>query len=578
MKRQPEPIITTAGQEIILDMNMDGRDFAQARLLPFLEESGYVAVPAGADDTEQTTFRFSPWTFRETVEKDGWIQVTGTAPAGTALLEILSAENPAEPETVRSAEDAVIRVCSAIESAVSQGISLPHTGPAGTILLPDGKILFLPETLFTRAAEARQQTEYSALLGCWIHPGLNDMESLLFTEAVYVYRYLTRQLPYPVLYTERRQEDYYDRNFIPVQFMVPEIPEQLAETINGNLGRRGAVRANGRTAASARTRKNSVPCRPVPVTLIKTIPVPQEQSPDVTKKREQFIREQQKRIKRIRFVRKHNTTLKVTGIVFGAVCAIILYSLSDRQNNYIPTGLTSREVCEALYSGMHRMDIAMMQAVCKGSGTSSLLDTMSGFYVTSKVRQSMEPNTATVTPAEWLYLPETSYQIFGLTQLYLDGTSASLYTVPHIRRDKPEPVTTESGRLLQDGDTTTVNAEYYFIHYDGIDSAAVETCNDTVTLEYRKNSWYITGIDHTSRYESFNTADFAAVVDKAVTDAGGSIVLAATRLSAAYPWLPAETDILADGAVPVYRQLQLPAAADDLLDAGLLQPSGQAAP
>ena len=140
MKRQPEPIITTAGQEIILDMNMDGRDFAQARLLPFLEESGYVAVPAGADDTEQTTFRFSPWTFRETVEKDGWIQVTGTAPAGTALLEILSAENPAEPETVRSAEDAVIRVCSAIESAVSQGISLPHTGPAGTILLPDGRI------------------------------------------------------------------------------------------------------------------------------------------------------------------------------------------------------------------------------------------------------------------------------------------------------------------------------------------------------------------------------------------------------------------------------------------------------
>ena len=121
------------------------------------------------------------------------------------------------------------------------------------------------------------------------------------------------------------------------------------------------------------------------------------------------------------------------------------------------------------------MDISVMQAVCKGSGTSSLLDTMSGFYVTSKVRQSMEPNTATVTPAEWLYLPETSYQIFGLTQLYLDGTSASLYTVPHIRRDKPEPVTTESGRLLQDGDTTTVNAEYYFIHYDGIDSAAVET-------------------------------------------------------------------------------------------------------
>ena len=69
-----------------LDMAMGPRDFAQSRLLPFLEEDGGLVCGTS----------LSSWKFTEVVQRGDSICVTGSDFPGTSLLELLCSENTSE--------------------------------------------------------------------------------------------------------------------------------------------------------------------------------------------------------------------------------------------------------------------------------------------------------------------------------------------------------------------------------------------------------------------------------------------------------------------------------------------------
>ena len=73
-----------------LDMAMGPRDFAQSRLLPFLEEDGWLVCGT----------RLSSWKFTEVVQRGDSICVTGSNFPGTSLLELLSNDSTLHDKNV----------------------------------------------------------------------------------------------------------------------------------------------------------------------------------------------------------------------------------------------------------------------------------------------------------------------------------------------------------------------------------------------------------------------------------------------------------------------------------------------
>lgn len=581
MKRDPAHILQISGDTIELDMNMDVRDFAQARLTPYIEEKGWIAIPEGStpEDTAESDidrkYRFEPWGFSETRDDEGFIRIVGHGFHGTTLLEILDTKAQAD-DGIQPADGAtqaqfpptdtikaVQNVCDAIEAGILAGINIPQTGPAGTLVGNDGKILFLPETLFIRAAESRPQVDYSNLLGCWTNPGLEPVEALRFTEAVYAYRAVSGNLPFPLPYTERRHADYYDHNFIPLELAVSGVDTELAKAVNRNLSRQGAIRITKRNTKSVRVQRNGSPCVKIPAQLIQMAHTTPEDEAATAAAREIFSRKQEKRVRRIRFVRKHNTSLKVTALVIlGIVCAIGVY-LDERQDSYTPKGLTSRQLCETLYTGIDTLDVSILQSICKGRGTTALIDSISSFYVTTKVRESTERDTGTFPPAQWLYMNNDRFWIFGVTNLEIDGKPAEAGMLPYIRRDKPEQISSEDGRTLSTGDTVTHTARYYFVHNGGANLVSVDLCSDEITLEYRKDHWIITRVNRTSEHTELDLSEFKSEYAAALEQAGGSVVEAADTLRTNYSWLP-DRDTILEAAATMYDRFTIPAAAQDL--------------
>ena len=557
MKREPTKLLTIEANNLILDMNMDNRDFAQARLIPFIEESGWRAIPEITEEGIET-FKFEAWNFSETSEKEGYIQIEGKTTCNTTLLSILESV-PKNPEIINSVKN----VCKAIQQGISNKIEIPQVGPEGTLLAEDGSILFLPETLFNRAAECRPQVEYSKLLGCWINPALSREEGLYFTESVYIYYALTEKLPYPLPYTDRRCEDYFDKNFIPIELIVPNINSTLAQIININLSRQGAIRIAKKNTASVRVQRNSIPSQPIPLEDIKEIESIKIEDEELRKKRENYEKQLNKTIKRARFIRKNNSLLKILAASFITLIIIILMTINGNQDKYTPKGLTSIELCEALYTGIQNMDITLLQEICHGRKMNSLIDSVSTFYVTTKVRESVERNGGTFTPAQWLYLDNTRYWLYGITNVQIDGKEASSDLYPEIRKAKPKPITEESGIQLKPGDIKTFTGNCYFVYSDGVENISIEKCTDIITIEYIENSWYV--VDFSREYEesSILLKDFNTDYKAELENNNGAVMKSIADLKNKYEWLPTPAEMVV-GATKLNSKLDLKQAQDDL--------------
>lgn len=550
MSKRRTEITSFSGTKLVLDMGMDARDFAQARLTPYMDEEGWIATQKNG------SVDFVPWKFSGTQDDEGFVQITGEGFCGRTLLSILNSENTTVTD---ESIDAVKNVIAAMEKAIENQIDLPNTGPAGTIISGDGKILFLPQTLFVRAAESRQQEDYSNTLGCWINPGLSAVEGVRFTEAIYAYYCIARKLPYPLPYTERRHEDYYDHNFVPLELVAPGVNPDLALVVNRNLSRQGAIRISKKNAKSVRVQNKTFPCKPVPFNLIAKPCPSQEEVQDTTNRYEQFAKKQEKRIKRIRFFRKNNTAIKISFAAAIVVVCIVVGAITRSQEDYTTKGMTSLQVCQALYTGMNNLDIPLLQAVCKGRKTTGFVDSMSTLYVTIKVRENTEHKIRSFVPSQWLYVNDPKYWMIGLTNLEINGNLVQANEIPHIKKEKPIAVTQEDGTTLSDGDTKVCTSSYCFINSSGTETIGVDYCQDTLTLEYKKDRWHVTSIKRNIESTETDLQSFLEQYNATLDKTEGDVLEAVKILKEQYNWLPSNAAMLT-AADELYKQFELPAA------------------
>ena len=562
-----------------LDMAMGPRDFAQSRLLPFLEEDGWLVCGT----------RLSSWKFTEVVQRGDSICVTGSDFPGTSLLELLSNDSTLYDKNVDNSIISILKeVFRGMELILQHQPSFQFFGPA-QILVEKGSaevtLLFLPPTLFKRAVESRPSQERSQLAGCYCNPQLQGPEAVAFSQAVYLYQGLGGQLPFPQLEEGQRMEDYRDKNFLPLEFLVPGISFQVAAAVNNNLQLGSSVTAKNtfklKQLIKDKTGETTATREPV---LLHSVVVTEEahllelsqkaETQEFIQRRESYQQQQEKELHRKRFIRRYSTWIKVALAVVAVGIAACISGIKDWRNEFVSTGLSPAQVCGVLYTALDEQNLVMAKAMCTGSETKEFQDRLSNFFIANRMRTGMEPTALAVTPNQWVqYLAQQATQessspfqqreiwIYGVTNFHLEipqlsekalsqlpvQASSRLPMYPPLRKDKLRLVEGKEGEKLQ------AVATYSLVYSDGLDSLQVEHHRDSLTLEYKKQSWQVVSVEQAFNNEMVERSqiekDFTQLLKELQQENAEKQLLqenpekqllpenATKHLLQAYPWL-----------------------------------------
>lgn len=509
-----------------LDMAMGPRDFAQSRLLPFLEEEGWLVCGTN----------LSSWKFTEVVQRGDSICVTGSDFLGTSLLELLCDKNSSEKNSNKSIISILKEVFRGMELILQQKPDFQFFGPAQILVerdVSEVKLLFLSPTLFKRAIESRPSQERSQLAGCYCNPQLQGTEAVAFSQGVYLYQDLSGQLPFPQREEELRWADYRDNNFMPLEFLVPDISSQVAASVNNNLQLGNSVTTKNKFKLQQiiKDKTGEAPPTRKPVLLHSVVAAEEAhllelsqkaESIEFIQRRESYQQQLNKELHRKRFIKKYSTWIKVALAVVAVGIAACISGIKDWRNEFVSTGLTPAQVCGVLYTALDEQNLVMAKAMCTGSGTKEFQERLSNFFIANRMRTGMNPMSLALTPSQWiqyLYQQEelaqqgtqenaTAFQqreiwIYGVTNFHLEmpqlseksssqlpvQASSRLPVYPPLRKDKPQPVDASLGEKLQ------AVATYSLIYSDGLELLQVEHHRDNLTLEFIKGSWKVVSVE-----------------------------------------------------------------------------------
>ena len=494
-----------------LDMAMGPRDFAQSRLLPFLEEDGWIVCGTS----------LSSWKFTEVIQQGDSIYVTGSDFSGTSLLELLYDKNSSEKNSNTSIISILKEVFRGMELILQQKPEFQLFGPAQILVekekdSAETRLLFLPPTLFKRAIESRSVQEQGQLLGCYCNPQLQGTEAMAFSQGVYLYKGLSGQLPFPQREEELRWADYRDKNFMPLEFLVPGLPSQVADAVNNNLQLGTSLTAKKKNTLQDKIMdKKAAPRKPVLLHSIVAAEEPnllslstQTESTEFIQRRESYQQQQEKELHRKRFIKKYSTWIKVALAVVAVGIAACISGIKDWRNEFVSTGLSPAQVCGVLYTALDEQNLVMAKAMCTGSETKEFQERLSNFFIANRMRTGMDPTALAVTPNQWVqYLAQQATQessspfqqreiwIYGVTNFHLEIPQLSekalsqLPVYPPLRKDKLRLVEGKEGEKLQ------AVATYSLVYSDGLDSLQVEHHRDSLTLEYKKQSWQVVFVE-----------------------------------------------------------------------------------
>ena len=496
-----------------LDMAMSPRDFAKSRLLPFLEEDGWIVCGTS----------LSSWKFTEVIQQGDSIYVTGSDFPGTPLLELLCGEMTSEKNADTSIISILKEVFRGMELILQQKPNFQFFGP-GQILVkkegdtPERSLLFLPPTLFKRAVESRPTQEQGQLGGCYCNPQLQGAQAVAFSQGVYLYKALSGQLPFPEPEEELRQADYRDKNFMPLEFLVPGLPSQVADAVNNNLqlGTSLITKKKNTLQNTIKDTKAVTPCEPVLLHSVMVAEEPnllrpstQTESTEFIQQRESYQLQQEKQLHRKRFIRRYSTWIKVALAVVAVGMVACISGIKDWRNEFVSTGLSPAQVCGVLYTALDEQNLVMAKAMCNSSETKAFQERLSNFFIANRMRTGMNPTALAVTPSQWIqYLAQQAAQettpafqqrelwIYGITNFHLaltfpkqEDTSIQLPVYPPLRKDKLRLVEGKEGERIQ------AVATYNLLYSDGLDNLQVEHHRDSLTLEYQKQSWQVVSVE-----------------------------------------------------------------------------------
>ena len=209
-------------------------------------------------------------------------------------------------------------------------------------------------------------------------------------------------------------------------------------------------------------------------------------------------------------------------------------------------GLTSEQTVQTLLTGIHKADVTIIQEIAKGKEAKSLIQQVSGFYVTNKQRLAMDEKDGTLTPAGWLFFRgKTDFWQYGITNLTVDGIQTSSNFDYPKRKDKKTPLKEENGKTLKKGDETSHEVSYNLIYNEGEPIITVLTTTENVHLVWNGKRWIIRKISGTGKTfrNSYSVKNYKKDYLDCLEKTGENVKKAAELLRQKYDFVPSEMDL-----------------------------------
>lgn len=524
-------MVVSNSDEVLLNMNITGREFAKAKLMQYLNSPGYLV-----SYLTDGSCAFSTWCFTGTKEMEDTMYMTGSSFEGTTLHSILTDSAYADKRF-----DVFEKIRNAVEQSIDKNITLPLSGPCGTIIGSDGSLLFLPQEYIQRSVSALHESDSSSIYGCYFRPGLNHTDSLRFMLTVYAYEIITGRLPFPKKNEEERLEDYMDHNFIPVKYWNSHVSDNYSNLISHNLSISTNIKkVNKKNKVLIHEQIQEVKSRNIPQ-LDPTIK--QYDALDFKENEEQraqdrikFTSSLSQKVRIKRFFRKKGTLLKIASAVTAIILTVVISLIHESKDKPTTIGLTPYEVVESFYTSLNMLDVTLATSTTKKSTDDGYKDMISSFYVINKMRTAYDSSSQTLHPAQWLYTNrDFADWMFGITQLKIDSKPADAFSKHHKENIKRQPL------LEQKGAKKSLSASYYLVRHEGNNEIVVTECHEVVDLEFVNNRWLIADItsnntEHIITAEIFNT-EYTSL------DTTTDVYEKARFLIQKYSWIPSEKEI-----------------------------------
>jgi hypothetical protein len=532
------------------DTGLNAQAFAQAKLAQFITQEGRIVLPDGAVKT---------WLPGGVIESEGTMVVWGPDFEGDRLDLLLA---PGREDLALEA----LR-CWLAAFPLAEGAGL---WPAGLFIAlgegpyPAGTLFFPPERLRCRCIQAESPELWLDGGESLVFQDLKGKDALSFTAGAMLYRIFAHAgrafsggegpgespaaeaapgagaapqrpgrgprrpvlgppglersgaLPFPSRDPEKLHQDMREGVFLPLGLAAPGLDRGMAE-----LADRALAGLKGRQEP-----------RPSPEDFVKALGPPSGsalpgrgpgpffheleagEGEKLREERERYAKKRNLTVGTRRFVIR-NTAI-ITGVAAALAVVILFTSSMVASRRSLPTtaGLDSRQVLETYYGAFGALDHTLMEAcVIKKAGKQDI-NMITGYFVTSRVRQAYEFSTVMIAAQDWFDAgaPPTSAQVLGVTDLNVtwlagdeegeeqryraeyiiwlpggDGNPGGIAAVPGPAPEPPPlPEPPDSGFLPEIGGTL---APEEFIPPRGYRMI------DDLTLLRHKGNWRISQID-----------------------------------------------------------------------------------
>jgi hypothetical protein len=401
------------------DTGLNARSFAQTKLAQFINRTGIIVYPDG---------KTGVWRPEGAAEHQAagspekTLAVYGPPFRGGRLDRLIEGAG-------EGALDA-LRYWTRARAVLGAGADPPpYPWPAAALLadgssgapgvFPRGTVLFPPDALARRAAEAGGQAVWLKGAERWTHPDLAGEDAAVFAAAAMLYRILCGEPPYPAEDIERLRADIREGVYTPPSLAVPGLDAGTAGLITNALAPVSAsVR---RPSLEEFGGKLGPPLSGGPERFFH--PVSDEKRAKIQADRKQFDRKKAARTKTRRFLRRN--TAVIGGVIIALAAAVLVSGGIIKGRGDLPTtrGMSPREVVAAYYSGFETLDHTLMEACVTDKAGKGDINMVMNLFVISKVREAYEMKRPVIAAREWLdsgAVP-TDLTVAGVTGLRIEG-------------------------------------------------------------------------------------------------------------------------------------------------------------
>jgi hypothetical protein len=270
-------------------------------------------------------------------------------------------------------------------------------------IIEDGGILLLPFTIMELQTTGKNIDQVENTYEKWVRPGFRDEKISVYLLASYLYHYIAEEAP---LQNPDARDDSYKPT--PVNLHPGSLNPKAGAWIQKILNA-----------------KKTDEIQDISIWIEEFKELRDDffiENPiDTSNKLESYLTNREKRVKKIRFLRKRGNILIASAVALAAVIAVLASILSNVLAPPATVGLPPEEMIALYYQSQNSLDSELL-GDCLDRGVKSEAENMVTYlFVTSRTRLAYEQNDGLVSAQEWLDQgkPEVdpTSMVYGITDL-----------------------------------------------------------------------------------------------------------------------------------------------------------------